>query len=328
MSRHRLFMPILLGALSILLTIAVIVGWNVMFTKYYALRQQTQLSGLGTGFWLILSIGDLFLAIVLAVLVTFLVSNIRKELLVARQNTFIDSVTHELKSPIASLKLALETLSVREVPVEVQRRFVANMREDVGRLQRFVEAILEAGRLEHGTREMAFEPVDPVALAHACVERAQQQHLLDAGKIRLVSAIEGPCTLLADPVALETVLLNLLDNAIKYSFDDVSVEVHLEQAYGYLGIRVTDHGVGIPANKLKKIFRRFYRLQHPGTHRVRGTGLGLYLAAMLVERLGGRIWATSDGLGSGSTFHVTLPTAPPLAESGPDEAAALALGRG
>jgi len=148
--RRGLGGPIVFGTLAIAFTITILVAWNIMFTRYFVLATETRVSELGVGYWMILSIGDVFLVGVATILVLFLIGNVRQRLYIRRQETFLDSVTHELKSPLASLRLSLDTFARRETDAELTGKLLGMMRGDVGRLERFVENLLEAGRIEHG----------------------------------------------------------------------------------------------------------------------------------------------------------------------------------
>lgn len=304
----RLWVPILIGVLAILFTIGVLVGWNIIFTSYYVLATRTHsIPDLGVGYWLILSVGSTFLVAIVVTLLLLLIGNVRQTLYVNRQKTFIDNVTHELKSPLASLQVSLETMEQRDVSPELRAKFLGMMKKDVSRLSTFIDHVLHAGRIEHGTREMRDEPVDCRAVTKECLRRVREQYELEADEIVLHEADAPSAPVLMDRVAYETVLLNLLDNAAKYSGRPTQVDVSLRcETARTMVLRVTDCGQGIPRNQLKRIFRRFYRIEQVvGSHR--GTGLGLFLVAALTRRMGGRVEAASDGLGSGSTFTVRLP---------------------
>lgn len=319
MSRNRptLWLPILLGALAIIFTIAVLVAWNVIFTQYYILATNPDAAPeLGIGHWLTLGIGCLFLVGVITVLVMGLVSNIRQALYVRLQKTFIDSVTHELKSPLASIRLGLDTLEMREMTPEMQARFLQMMRKDVDRLQAFIEHILEAGRLEQSTRHMEFHATPLHPLLERCLEPIYKRHAIaqDAVTLRfdLPDDSGAPFHVITDPMALEIILTNLIDNAVKYSpIDRVHIEVRVWSRGPTWGVEVRDQGLGIPPKLLKKkIFERFYRVERsdtPDITNIQGTGLGLYVVRSLVKRLGGRIRAESPGPDQGSTFSVTFP---------------------
>lgn len=309
MNRHTLFAPLIIGILAILLTLAVTVGWNVIFTSYYSLATEARMmSDLGVGYWLVLSIGDVFLALILTALVLFLVSSVRQTLYVRRQKTFIDSVTHELKSPLASLRLCLDTMEVRELTPPMRARFIQMMKDDVSRLQAFIEHVLEAGRIEHNERDLEFEPTLVPELVNRCIKQVVQRHHVSADRIAVEMTLTNAETpIISDPIALDIIVTNLLDNAIKYSPPNSPIRLRICDTAGRLQIEVKDQGIGIPRPKLKSIFRRFYRIRRKEVADVRGTGLGLYVVHSLVRRLSGRIVAESEGDQRGSTFRVDLP---------------------
>jgi signal transduction histidine kinase len=307
MARSRLWVPIIIGVLAILFTIGVLVGWNIIFTSYYVLATRTHgMPDLGVGYWLILSFGSLFLVAVVVTLLLLLIGNVRQILYVNRQKTFIDNVTHELKSPLASLQLSLETMEQRQLTPEMQARFLAMMKKDVSRLRTFIDHVLHAGRLEHGRRAIRPEPFDCVAATHECVRRVREQYELQPDEMLVREPAEPARPILMDRVAYETVLLNLLDNAAKYSGRPARVEVRLGCEESRLVLRVIDQGQGIAHNQLKRIFRRFYRIEQV-VGSARGTGLGLYLVHALTRRMGGKVEASSDGPGAGAMFTVRLP---------------------
>jgi two-component system sensor histidine kinase SenX3 len=181
------------------------------------------------------------------------------------------------------------------------------MKEDVRRLTGFVESILEAGRLAHETEPLALEQVDVRALVAECIQRIRRQHALPSTAIDFVEQQLAQNPVYTDPRALETIVINLLDNAVKYSFDRIAITVTLTATEDWLRLAIHDQGVGIPPGRTRRIFERFYRLAE-NARRVRGTGLGLYIALALARRLGGAIEVHSAGAGFGSTFTVSLPT--------------------
>ncbi len=301
-SRQSIAIPILMGVLAILFTIAILVGWSIQFTNYYLLAtDRGRMFEMGAGYWIILAVGCLFLCLTVAVLVLFLVSNVRKTLIVRQQNTFIDSVTHELKSPLASIRLCLETFELHDLEPEMQKKFLHMMLDDVSRLQQLVEHILEASRLEE--RELAYEHIDVAHHAERCVAKIRERYRLAAEEIE---AHVKACEFALDPVAFDTILLNLLDNAVKYSDRPARVQLHLWRTPSSLRMRVEDQGVGLQRSQLKQIFRRFFRA--PLLSRsVRGTGLGLYVVKSLLQRMGGKIKAESEGPGLGTSFKLRFP---------------------
>ena len=309
MSRRRasLLFPILYAVFGILLISAVMVGWNVILTNYFVLAEETRVARFGVGFWFILAIGDLFLALVVTIVVMFLIGTIRQAQYVRRQNTFMDSVTHELKSPLAGLRLAVDTLQRRELSVEMKERFLGMMREDVDRLQAFIEQLLEAGRLTHRERPIELQRLELPELLERCVEKIRLRHQLEEPSVVLeVDRTDSEAWIVTDPVALETIVMNLLDNAVKYSPEKVEVILRARISGVQLVIEVSDRGIGISSKQLRHVFRRFHRIRHAAAS-VRGTGLGLFVVSELVRQLGGRVSAESDGEGHGTLLTVNLP---------------------
>ena len=308
-NKSSVFYPILFGVLAILFTLAILVGWSILFTDYYILSNQLQpVPKLGAKYWLMLACGYLFLMSIVTVLLLQLIGYVRKTLYVRQQDSFIDGVTHEFKSPLASIQLCLETIEMRDVPEEIQKKFHGMMKKDVERLIAFVEHILEAGRLDHDERIMKYEETSLVKATKECIEHLQKKHALQNNQIIFETELdESEARTFTDPVAYETILLNLLDNAVKYSFPPVEIRIKLELHQQTFKISVTDKGVGIPKRQLKKVFRRFYRIRNENSTKARGTGLGLYVVSSLAKRLSGKITAFSEGEGSGSTFLLEIP---------------------
>ena len=252
-------------------------------------------------------LGFIFFAVIVAGLIlntSFLVREIRKN---EQHDSFINAVTHELKTPIASIRLYLQTLQRRELD-EVQRReFYRLMIEDTDRLSNTVEQVLKAGRA--GARKAEHVEVDFANLVESCVETARTSYHLQPGALRYESTLNGRGSeVIGDPEDLRTAVSNLLDNAVKYSGNQLDISVHLDLAeQKRLVLRVQDRGMGIPRNELKSIFKRFYRVPGRALPQVRGTGLGLFLVRTIAKRHGGRVSAESAGEGKGATVILELP---------------------
>lgn len=306
--------PIVAGVIASIFTVAILVGWSIIFPFYYILASETQTADLGVGYWLVLSVGCALLVAIIVILIVFIVAHVRQTLYVRRVNTFIDSVTHELNSPLASIRLGLETLEMREVPPEVRRKLLKMMKADVDRLGSFIKLVLEAGRLEHGERGIELMPTDVCEVVGACVAATASRYEVEPAAFQVHCQLPADLRPMLDPVAIEVVVLNLLSNAVKYSAGRLDVRVTVTRAGEWLAIAVEDSGIGIPQGKLKKVFRRFYRVDL--ATRVKGTGLGLYLVQKLIEQLGGEVSVSSDGEGMGATFVVRVPMAPDVSEQG------------
>lgn len=235
---------------------------------------------------------------------SFLVREIRRN---EQHDSFINSVTHELKTPIASIRLYLQTLERRDVPEPQRREFYRLMLEDADRLMNTVEQVLKAGRASAHKREH-FD-VNFAELVGQSVERARTSYHLQPEALRLESTLNGTgAGVSGDPEELRTAVSNILDNAVKYSGTKVDISVRLSSsASRQLTLSVQDRGVGIPPRELKSIFKRFYRVPGRALPHVRGTGLGLFLVRNIAKRHGGRVFAESAGEGRGTTITLELP---------------------
>lgn len=256
----------------------------------------------------ILVLGIIFFALIITGLIlntVFLVREIRNT---ERQNAFLNSVTHELKTPIASIKLYLETLKSRNVTEEKRQEFYDIMLADSDRLLNTVEQVLQAGRTMEKRREYNVTDIDLNSVVAESVETIRSGYNFNEGTIKLTLS-DKPQIVSADQGELKTAFINLLDNAVKYSADGdrkISVRVRPATLQKRVAVVIRDNGRGIPAGELKRVFKRFHRVATPGDE-TKGTGLGLFIVKSIIERHGGRIKADSRGLGNGSTFAVHLP---------------------
>lgn len=235
---------------------------------------------------------------------SFLVREIRRN---EQHDSFINSVTHELKTPIASIRLYLQTLERRDVPEPQRREFYRLMLEDADRLMNTVEQVLKAGRA--GAHKREHLDVDFAKLVGQSVERTRTSYHLQPDALRFESSLNGSgSSVSGDPEELRTAVSNILDNAVKYSGAKVDISVRLSSANPrQLTLSVQDRGVGIPPGELKSIFKRFYRVPGRALPHVRGTGLGLFLVRNIAKRHGGRVFAESAGEGRGTTVTLELP---------------------
>jgi signal transduction histidine kinase len=254
-----------------------------------------------------LVLGVIAFALIIAGIIVYTVFLVRELHRNDQHDAFINAVTHELKTPIASIRLYLETLQAREVTEAQRRDFYRIMLDDAERLQQTVEQVLKAGAAGQRLGLQHLGPVDMATLAAEVLEVVRLRHHLGPEATVLGIAAPDGAVVEGDADGLRTVLSNVLDNAVKYSRDEVHVAVEVcTPTPTTVCVRVTDRGLGIPQAQLKRIFRRFHRFQWRGS-KVKGTGLGLYIVRSIVKQHGGRVHAASEGEGKGSTFTIELP---------------------
>jgi signal transduction histidine kinase len=256
-------------------------------------------------------VGVLLFGILIAGVVlntVFLVREVRRN---ERQDSFLNAVTHELKTPIASLRLYLETLERRPLDEAQRKRFYGVMRSDTDRLLATVESVLKAGELGQRARAQQRTRIEMQPLVADCIATVLLRHHLPAASICL-EPTSGSVRLfiLGNADDLRTAVLNLLDNAVKYSPNGVDIRCRLSiERYTWLALTITDTGLGLQSHDLKRIFKRFYRAATNDQVKIKGTGLGLFLVRTIAKQHGGDVRASSDGPGKGTTITLRLPLA-------------------
>jgi two-component system, OmpR family, sensor histidine kinase SenX3 len=286
---------ITLSVVLILAAVTLNVSWIVLLERHPVL----------------LVLGVIFFALIIAGLVVYTVFLVREIRRNEQHDSFINAVTHELKTPIASIRLYLETLQSRDVDEAKRKEFYAVMLADTERLHYTVEQVLKAGIAGQKGHKHVDAAVSLDHLLTEVIDLARVRHHLDSASLaytadpRMVDA-----TVAGDQDELRTAFSNLIDNAVKYSPGGVKVNVELlKSGDERFQVRIRDQGVGIPRNQLNLIFRRFYRVPGRALRQVKGTGLGLYIVKSIAKKHGGRVFAESEGEGKGSTFTFELPKA-------------------
>ena len=307
---RRIFHPVMALITIQLVWITMVVFWIYWFIgkhrEFRELARKYRPELVGQGFnWPVMVEGLVMLALILAgVYIIFLYWN-RQSRLYAQQRSFISQVTHELKSPLASIQLHLETIRLRSLPKEKLDTFVDTMLSDTERLHYLINNLLMAARLEQRRKPAERRLTDLSALLEERVER-ERDKLPQGGNISLES--EPGIKVVVDPEEMGMVLRNLFENAILYSPESPDIAVRLVRSRGGVSLSIQDNGRGLEKKELKKVFDMFYRVRSAGEN-VRGTGLGLYIVYSIMRGYGGAVVVESEGLGKGCTFTITLPTA-------------------
>ncbi len=268
--------------------------------------------------WIILNVreivplilGVIFFGFIIAGIILntiFLVREVRRN---EQQDSFLNAVTHELKTPITSIRLYLETLQKREVGDDQRREFYQVMLDDTQRLMGTVEGVLRAARVTQKNAVLSRAEVPVAPLVQQAIEWARSRHHLAYDVLDW--APEGKpsdqLSVMGDHEELFTAISNVFDNAVKYSPKQPSVRVSVVTPdLEHIEIRVRDNGVGISSSELKRVFKRFYRALPPGTAQVKGSGLGLFIVRAIARRHGGDAYAESEGAGRGTTITIELP---------------------
>ncbi len=256
----------------------------------------------------LLVLGVIFFGAIIAGLVLntiFLVREMRRN---DQQDSFLNAVTHELKTPLTSIRLYLQTLERRRVDDDQRREFYRLMLEDTDRLFGTVEQVLKASEVRQRSARKNWTEVNFSAIIRESLELAQLRNGLSSNELHFGSEPPGHITLMGNVEELRTAVANLLENAVKYSGPQRKIVVDiLTPDLDTVLLQVRDNGVGIPGPELKRIFKRFYRVPSDGTGQVKGSGLGLFIVSSIVRRHGGEAFAESEGRGQGSTFTIRLP---------------------
>ncbi len=255
-----------------------------------------------------LVLGVIFFGLIIAGLIVYTVFLVREIRRNESQDSFLNAVTHELKTPIASIRLYLETLESRELTDQQRHDFYRIMLEDTDRLINTVEQVLKAGEARHGSDRKFWQEVDFSGVVHETIELTRVRNHLPEETLRFGNQPSESIFIKGNPGEIRTAVFNLVENAVKYSGEqkDIVVDI-LTPNMDTVLLQVRDQGVGIPPSELKRIFKRFYRVSSSASGRVKGTGLGLFIVRSIARRHGGEAFAQSEGTGRGATFTLRLP---------------------
>lgn len=223
----------------------------------------------------------------------------------ALYDNFIANVTHELKSPLSSIQLYLETLNSRDVPEEKKKEFYVLMMRDAERLKNLVNSILEIASMDKKKSYRDFEVYKADETIKKIILESATQFQLKEGSIRFSG--DAGCDILLDRNSIKTVFDNLVDNSIKYCNSNLQITVLFKRNSKKIEIEFSDNGIGISGDQTKKIFQKFYRIYDMDIPNVKGTGLGLYVVREIIKNHKGKVYAFSEGKGKGSKFKIELP---------------------
>lgn len=306
-SRRSIGFPVTLAVVLTAMALSLAVAWQVLvFSEARAVaRELTRID------WLLFAFGVVSFAGIIFGMLWLCMWLVREMRLNQRQRAFLDAVTHEMKTPLASLRLYVETLERHDPDREHRKEFLARMQGDLTRLDETVDQVLSAARSEDSGRHVKRETVVLEELLRSCMDEVCERYDLDPKAVVLdAAAAETVC---GNPNELSVIFRNLLENAVKYSDDPVDVRIRVRSSNGdRVEIELSDSGIGIPRVELRKIFQRFYQVGRDVQRTASGLGLGLFIVRNLVRRQGGRVVARSEGSGQGSRFVVTL-RRPPMA---------------
>lgn len=291
--RRAMFFFIALGSCLVAVAVALNVTWIIV--NWRSLIPLL----IGIPFFLLLIAGLILNTI-------FLVREVRRN---ERHDSFLNAVTHELKTPIASIRLYLETLQRHDVAEAERRHFYEIMLSDSERLLATVEQILKAGEVGHRGRNQIRVRLRFEEIVRDAIRIVRQRYQLPEAAIRFAgTGGDEELVTLGNPEELRTAVLNILDNAVKYSPDGPDIEVRLSAgSEAWIRLAIRDRGLGISRAHLKRIFKRFYRVPARNVFRIKGTGLGLFLVRSIARQHGGDAYAESNGEGQGSTIVLQLP---------------------
>lgn len=310
MKKNALLYTILIFVLAQLAWFLVIILWiyrfviNNMIFRHMGenpipelISKQSNLLALIGGLLLMVSV-----SVAMSLIFRWLTSQMK---ITSMYDNFIANVTHELKSPLSSIQLGLETLQVHQLTPEKQEDFLNLMIRDAGRLHRLINSILDITGLEQKKFVFNYHVVTAGPTLCQVVEDARTLYKLSADAITITGEANHPCVI--DQNAMSIVINNLMDNAIKYSNPPVKIDIALSFTKKFVRMIFRDHGVGIASRDMKKIFQKFYRVYRNDIPSVKGSGLGLTWVREIVKAHGGKIQVHSDGPGKGCRFTIDLP---------------------
>jgi signal transduction histidine kinase len=251
-------------------------------------------------------VGGLVLLVVISIAMSLIFIYLTKQMnLTKLYDNFIANVTHELKSPLSSIQLYLETMRSRQIPSDKEKEFLTIMLKDTRRLNRLINSILEISGMEQKKLAHNYSIIEAQQLSKQLIFEAVDDYRLPEEAVTVSGKTDCLCVI--DQDAYKIVINNLFDNAIKYSSEEAKIDIKLMQNSKYFVLTFRDHGIGIPIKKPEKIFYKFLRIYDEESPSVKGTGLGLYWVREIIKSHGGKVSVYSAGRDKGTTFTIELP---------------------
>lgn len=293
-------LPIVLASVAVALSIALLVGWTLVFSRYIEITKAR------AGGVPLLVLGIISFVIIMVVMVLIAVFLVREILDSRRHYRFMDSVTHELKSPLASMRLSAQTMANPRVKPEQSERLRQMILADIDRLTSVIDDILVAGRLDSGSNKLQWSEVQLVDAVDDALEAVLRRYESDGDVIE--NLVPDSVVLRTDKASFSMLVSNLIDNALKYSDRPRAIRIELYRASkGGANLCVIDAGIGISSAELRRVRRRFYRVASEEVRQRHGTGLGLYVVNGLASRIGAQFRIYSEGEGRGTTMILRMP---------------------
>ena len=256
--------------------------------------------------WVVITVLSILVGLILIGIFVIFFYNMKSYRLFRMQRNFIDNFTHELKTPVTSLRLFLETFLRHDLKREEQIKYIRSMVEDVNRLSTTIDSILNLAEIQGKTFAGEFIDNDIVAVTEHFLEK--NNHMFKTAVIDVENRTGAPCRCRINPVLFEIMLMNLLTNAVKYNNADIPrVNIVFEKQRKHFLIRFIDNGIGIPKTDRKQIFKKFYQAGSARDRSAKGSGLGLYFVASIVKLHKGSIWASARKEEAGTVFSLLLP---------------------
>lgn len=304
---------IILTAMAATLTVL----WNVVIVQdHFRIKElaATAAKGQEIGFrWFVFPLGVIFLVAICIGLLMLGVKLVREVDFSQKQSNFIAGVTHEFKSPLAAIRLSVETVITRDMSAADRQRFLEGVLEDVDRLSRLVDNVLAAGKID--LHRLDLHRVHQDLNAFLRQYHAERQRALAIHKVSWTLDLQGEAPIVMDTVAMRIALDNLIENAIKYTEGPREITLEGRAEGGAAVLRVRDKGIGVHPDDARAVFDRFQRGQHQPRRRVPGTGLGLFLVENIVRGHGGTVRLISAGVGKGTTAEIRIPLHRPEAQA-------------